>query len=72
MTANYYVTFGSSEVLRASDPVKSDLENRDYDRRGSAALTMQHPSIRKNWHQLLREAAVARSVLFACGLNPQS
>jgi hypothetical protein len=29
--------------------VKSGLENRDYGRRGSAALTMRHPSIRKIW-----------------------
>jgi hypothetical protein len=26
------------------------LENRDYGRIGSAALTTQHPSIRKSWH----------------------
>jgi hypothetical protein len=25
------------------------LENRDYGRKGSAALTMRHPSIRKSW-----------------------
>jgi hypothetical protein len=37
------------------------LENRDYGRRGSAALTMQLPSIRKSWH-FRRQAAVARSV----------
>jgi hypothetical protein len=28
----------------------SGLESRDYDRRGSAALTTRHPSIRKSWH----------------------
>jgi hypothetical protein len=28
----------------------SGLENRDYGRRGSAALTTWHPSIRKCWH----------------------
>jgi hypothetical protein len=38
----------SSEVLCASVLVKSGLENRDYGRRGSAALTMRHPSIRKS------------------------
>jgi hypothetical protein len=27
----------------------SGLEIRDYGRRGSAALTMQHPSILKSW-----------------------
>jgi hypothetical protein len=37
-------------LLRASVLVKSGLENRDYDRRGSAALTTQHPYIRKSWH----------------------
>jgi hypothetical protein len=26
------------------------LENRDYGRKGCAALTMRHPSIRKSWH----------------------
>jgi type IV secretory pathway VirB2 component (pilin) len=26
------------------------LENRDYGRKGSTALTMRHPSIRKSWH----------------------
>jgi hypothetical protein len=34
-------------VICASVLVKSGLENRDYCRRGSAALTTQHPSIRK-------------------------
>jgi hypothetical protein len=28
----------------------SGLESRDYGRRGSAALTTRHPSIRKSWH----------------------
>jgi hypothetical protein len=28
---------------------ESGLENRDYGRRRSAALTKQHPSIRKSW-----------------------
>jgi hypothetical protein len=40
----------SSEVLCANVLVKSGLENRDYDRRGSAALTMRHPSISRSWH----------------------
>jgi hypothetical protein len=40
----------SSEMLCASVLVKSGLEIRDYGRRGSAALTMRHPSIRKSWH----------------------
>jgi hypothetical protein len=38
------------------------LENRDYGRMGSAALTMRHPSIRKRWQKLRRQAALARSV----------
>jgi hypothetical protein len=47
----YYIAqFRSSEVLCASVLVKSGLENRHYGRRGSAALTMRHPSIRKSWH----------------------
>jgi hypothetical protein len=28
----------------------SDLENRDYGRRGPVALTTPHPSICKSWH----------------------
>jgi hypothetical protein len=40
----------SNEVLCASVLVKSGLENRDYGRKGSAALTMRHPSIRKSCH----------------------
>jgi hypothetical protein len=36
----------------------SGLEIRDYSHRGSAALTTRHPSIRKSWHQLLREKDV--------------
>jgi hypothetical protein len=34
-------------VMLASVLVKSGLENRDYDRRGSAVLTMRHPSIQQ-------------------------
>jgi hypothetical protein len=34
-------------MLCASVLVKSGIENRDYGRRGSAALTMRHPPIRK-------------------------
>jgi hypothetical protein len=40
----------------------SGLENRDYGRRVSVAPTTRHPSIRKSWHYLLKQAAVARSV----------
>jgi hypothetical protein len=28
----------------------SGLENRDYGRKGIAALTTRYPSIRKSWH----------------------
>jgi hypothetical protein len=45
-----FMTKCSSEVLCASELVKYGLENRDYGRRGSAVLTMRHPSIRKSWH----------------------
>jgi hypothetical protein len=30
------------------------------------------PATRKGWHELRRQAAVARSVKFACGLRPRS
>jgi hypothetical protein len=40
----------------------SGLEIREYGRMGSAALTTQHPSIRKSWHYVRRQAAVARSL----------
>jgi hypothetical protein len=52
----------SIEVHCASVLVKSGLENRDYGRRGLAALTMRHSSIHKSFHLLRRQAAVARSV----------
>jgi hypothetical protein len=42
----------------------SGIENRDYGRRGSAALTTRYTSIRKSWQLLRRQAAVARSVQF--------
>jgi hypothetical protein len=38
------------------------LENRNYGRGESAALTTRHPSIRTSRHQLRWEAAVPRSV----------
>jgi hypothetical protein len=40
----------------------SGIEHRDYGRRGSDSLTIRHPSIRKCWHYLRRQADVARSV----------
>jgi hypothetical protein len=48
-TSIYLKYLCSSEVPCASVLVKSGLKNRDYGRRGYAALTMQHPSIRKSW-----------------------
>jgi hypothetical protein len=38
------------KYIYVRDTLYSGLENRDYGRRGSAALTMRHPSIRKRWH----------------------
>jgi hypothetical protein len=32
------------------DDLETGRINRDYGHRGSAALTTQHPSIRKSWH----------------------
>jgi hypothetical protein len=40
----------------------SGLENRDYGRRGFAALNTRDVSIRKSWHYLRRQAVVSRSV----------
>jgi hypothetical protein len=52
----------SSHSIGDSSRINNGLEIRDYGRRGSAALTMRHPTIRKSWHYLRRQAAVARSV----------
>jgi hypothetical protein len=48
-TVVHMTTAKFNEVLCASTLVKSGLENQYYSRRGSAALTMRHPSIRKSW-----------------------
>jgi hypothetical protein len=40
----------TTEELLARNSSGSVLENRDYGRKGFAALTMRHPSIRKSWH----------------------
>jgi hypothetical protein len=37
-------------IYSNSAAVFTGLENRDYGHRGSAALTIRHPSIRKNCH----------------------
>jgi hypothetical protein len=42
--------------------LRSGLKNRDYGRRGSAALTTQHLYIRKIWHKFWRQNAVPRSI----------
>jgi hypothetical protein len=39
----------TTEELLEIESSGSDLENRDYGRRGSATLTTGHPSIRKSW-----------------------
>jgi hypothetical protein len=49
------------ELLRRKSS-GSGLENLDYGRTGSAALTTRHPSIRKCWHYLRRQSAVALPV----------
>jgi hypothetical protein len=46
ITESYILAF--LPLLSVSDIQGSAPENRDYGRRGSAALTMRHPSIRKN------------------------
>jgi hypothetical protein len=46
----YFIYSKCSEKLCASVLVKPGLENRDYGRRGSAALAMRHPSMQKSWH----------------------
>jgi hypothetical protein len=38
---------GTTEELHERKSSGSDLENRDYDRRGSGVLTTRHTSIRK-------------------------
>jgi hypothetical protein len=43
-------------------PEVACIENRDYSRKGSTALTTRHNCIRKNWQSLRLQAAVARSV----------
>jgi hypothetical protein len=59
------------EILRRKSS-GSGLENRNYSRKGSTALTLRHPSIRKRCHLLRRQAAVARPVYFSRGLRPRS
>jgi hypothetical protein len=50
------------EALLGRESNGSGLENRDCGLRGSTAMTTWHPSIRKSWYQLRRQAVVARSV----------
>jgi hypothetical protein len=45
-----YVSFPAFLPFLNASRKSSGLENRDYGRTGSAALTMRHPSIRKSWH----------------------
>jgi hypothetical protein len=39
--------------------------------RGIRCADHAAPSIRKSWHQLRRDGAVTRSVLFSSGLKPR-
>jgi hypothetical protein len=41
---------GYGDLVRGRGGEKDGDINRDYGRRGSAALTIRHPSIRKSWH----------------------
>jgi hypothetical protein len=50
------------EQLHEGKSSGSGLENRDYSRRGSAALTTRHPSIRRSWHKLRRQTVVCRPI----------
>jgi hypothetical protein len=52
----------TTEELHERESSGSGLDNREYGRRESAALTARHPSIRKSGHKLCGQAAVARSV----------
>jgi hypothetical protein len=46
----------TTEELLERKSSGSGLEIRDYGRMGSAALTTRHPSNRKIWHLLRRQA----------------
>jgi hypothetical protein len=68
----YFLQTTQLNQLCASVLVKSGLENRDYGRGGSAALTMRHPSVRKSWYWLRRWAASSWLVWFARRLKLRS
>jgi hypothetical protein len=57
----------TAEVLEYSSC--SGPENRDKRLWRPVALTTRHPSTSKDWHQLCRRAAAARSIQFACILK---
>jgi hypothetical protein len=42
--------FSEKKKKKGKQVVGLGLENRDYGHKGSAALTMRHPSILKSWH----------------------
>jgi hypothetical protein len=50
MISNHFIYVGIIEELHERESIDSNLETRDYGRKGSAALTTGHPSIRKSWH----------------------
>jgi hypothetical protein len=50
------------EELLGRNSSGSELETRDYGRRGPSASVTRNASIRKSWHWIRRQAVVARSV----------
>jgi hypothetical protein len=59
------------EELHERKSCGSGLENRDYGRKGSAALTTRHPYVRKSWHYL--RPSSGRSIgIVARRLKPRS
>jgi hypothetical protein len=62
----------TTEELRGRNSSGSGLENWDYGRRRSGALTVRHTSVHKSCYWLRRQAEVARSIYFARGLRPRS
>jgi hypothetical protein len=49
----------TTEELLERKTSGSGLENRDYGGKGSVTQTTHHPCIRKSWHKLRQQAAVA-------------
>jgi hypothetical protein len=53
------------EELSKKKSSGSCLENREYGRRGTTALTTRHPSIRKSWHYADKRRSIVRYSSFA-------